>query len=244
MAEQEISKHTKNLWKIIKGDGHHVNHPVWHKVREVALEIFIIVFAVSLSIWMHGLGEHRHEQQQVKAFLVGLKKDLRDDVGNIDNIIKAHRDYDVSYRYLTDLDPSTQPDPVKFEAAYVDARSNYFFDPQASRYEGFKSSGKLTDIENDELQEEIVSLYQQSLPQIRNSENGWKHSQTNLENYLEISLDSPTGEDLRFKLLTAPKGKRLCKAMITNHQLFERYQSYVERATRIIKAIDLAYPES
>jgi hypothetical protein len=244
MADLEISKHTKNLWKIITGDGHHVSHPIWHKVREVALEIFIIVFAVSLSIWMHGLGEHRHEQQQVKAFLLGLKQDLKRDVENIDDIVKTHRAYDASYRYLVSLDPSVAPDPVKFEAAYVDAQSNYFFTPQTSRHEGFKSSGKLTDIENEDLQGNVVGLYQQTLPDIRNSEGGWEHDQTNLQSYLESSLDSPTGEDLRFKLFTAPKGKRLCKAMLTKAQLYERYQNYIARANRIIKAIDQAYPES
>lgn len=45
-------------------------------MREIALEISIIVFAVTLSFWLHGLGEHRHEQQQVKSFLLRLKRDI------------------------------------------------------------------------------------------------------------------------------------------------------------------------
>ena len=76
MAEQEIAKHTKNVISLVSRNEHG-----WrHKLSEIGLEIVTIVFAVSLSIWLHGLGEHRHEQEQVRDFLLGLRHDLQSDI--------------------------------------------------------------------------------------------------------------------------------------------------------------------
>jgi len=55
-------------------------HSFWEKVKEVAIEIFIIVFAVTLSIWLHSWSDHRHEQKEVEEFLSGLKGDLAKDI--------------------------------------------------------------------------------------------------------------------------------------------------------------------
>ncbi len=56
MAEQEIAKHTKNVVRLFGNSEHD-----WrHKLGEMALEIITIVFAVSLSIWLHSLGDHRN----------------------------------------------------------------------------------------------------------------------------------------------------------------------------------------
>lgn len=43
----------------------------------MALELVTIVFAVTFRIWLHGLSERRHEQQQVKTFLVGLSTSIK-----------------------------------------------------------------------------------------------------------------------------------------------------------------------
>src|SRR4051812_19152197 len=47
MAELEVVKHTKKVYKIWNSK----EHSFWHKAKEFLIEIFIIVFAVSLSIW-------------------------------------------------------------------------------------------------------------------------------------------------------------------------------------------------
>lgn len=82
MADQEIAKHTKKIWAVVRSP-----HGFWHKVREMLLEIAIIVFAVSMSIWLHSVGEHRHEQAQVKSFLLGLKRDIQSDLVQVDDIV-------------------------------------------------------------------------------------------------------------------------------------------------------------
>ena len=47
--QDEVTKHTKKIYDTVKNP----NHTFGQKVKEVFMEIFIIVFAVTLSIWLH-----------------------------------------------------------------------------------------------------------------------------------------------------------------------------------------------
>ena len=67
--EHEVQGHTKKIYKAWKDP----RKKFWYKVKDIGIEIGIIVFAISLSIWFHSWSEHRHEQKDVKAFLIGLK---------------------------------------------------------------------------------------------------------------------------------------------------------------------------
>src|SRR5215510_6076390 len=75
MAEQEVIKHTKKIFGVWK-----TNSPLWHKISELLLEIFIIVFAVTVSIYFHDRSELRHQRHETKEFLLGLKQDLTTDI--------------------------------------------------------------------------------------------------------------------------------------------------------------------
>jgi|SRR5215204_4153433 len=84
MAEQEVIKHTKKvvgLWAT--------NNPFWHKVGEFFLEILIIVFAITVSIYFHDRSELKHQRHQTKEFLLGLKQDLKTDIEEM-NQDKTH----------------------------------------------------------------------------------------------------------------------------------------------------------
>ena len=62
MAEQEIRKNFKKIVTITKDK----KKGIWHKLEEIAIEIAIVVFAVSVTIWFHSWSEHRHQQKEVK----------------------------------------------------------------------------------------------------------------------------------------------------------------------------------
>ncbi|MFC5550401.1 hypothetical protein [Massilia aerilata] len=237
MAELEVAKHGKNVIHLMGKK----EHELAHKLREIALEIAIIVFAVSMSIWLHGLSEHHHKQQEVKTFLLGLKGDLEADVRQLDNIKEGYRGFDANYAYLASLDPGRQPDWAKFKEAYAKSDANWYFIPVKSRYEGFLMSGRLTNIENEKLLTAILSLYQMQLPQIQTSEGGWSTRQRKLRDYREDQLEGDDEQSL-FRVTTTPKGKRLLRDMNTTPQLYERYQSYIGQSQEIIKMIAEAYP--
>lgn len=240
MADQEIAKHTKNIWAVMATS----EHGFWHKLREILLKIVIIVFAVSMSIWLHSVGEHRHEQAQVKTFLLGLKRDLQSDLAQIDQIVAFHHASDSRFAYLASLDPNEAPDRKKFNDAYTRLPANGFLVGQMGRYEGFKSSGKLTNIENDALLEKITALYDYDIPKANLSSGAWMRSQTGLLAYAEEKLGEEDSPGARYKMITSPKGKRLSERMVTCHQVYERYQTLIDSGTAVIKDIDKAYPGS
>ena len=237
MAELEVAKHGKNIIQVAAKK----EHSAAHKLREVALEIVTIFFAVSLSIWLHGASEHYHEQQQVRSFLLGLKADLQNDVAGLKNINALHHSFDKNLQYLAALDPNGRPDGAKFDAAYLYADANVFFKPANSRYEGFRLSGKLTNIEDEKLLNDIISLYQYDYDAIHISEGGWSDQQQKLRAYLDDVLDGDSTAQ-HYKAVTTPRGKRLLNGLVASSQLYERLGTYAAHANRIIKAIDAAYP--
>lgn len=241
MAELEVAKHGK---KVVQLFGGQTPHTGWERVREMVIEIFTIVFAVTLSIWLHGLSEHRHEQQQVATFLRGLKDDLQHDIAAIREVSATHREFDANFTYLAGLDAAAAPDPKKFEAAYQLAGANIFFQPQMSRFEGFKSSGKLINIENTELLNNILFLYQGTTIQIDNSEGGWRRRHDKLRDYLDERADAGDSTAHRYAAIVSSKGKRLIKGAVAARQMYERYDRYAALASKIVKSIDAAYPDA
>ena len=237
MAELEVAKHGKKVINMATSK----EHRLAHKLKEIALEIAIIVFAVSISIWFHSMSEHRHEQHQVKSFLLGLKTDLARDIRQLDDIAKSYHDRDKNYEYLAALDPTAKPEGEKFDQAYAFANGNWFFIPITSRFEGFKSGGKLTNIEDEELLNDILTLYQLQHQDIRTSESGWRSNQNKLRDYLDVALEQGESREQRYHALTTPNGKRRLRNMKTYPQLYERYADAAELSRKIIKRIDVLY---
>ena len=240
MADQEVIKHGKNIIRLAGSK----EHTRGHKLREIAIEFFTIVFAVTLSIWLHGLSEHRHQQEDVKTFLTGLRTDLKNDIASIEEIKGSYRGFNQNFAYLAALDPTRMPeDQQAFEKVVLASDANHYFRPANSRYEGFRSSGKMAYIEDQALLDDIFELYQSALPMIRSSEGGWASRQDKLRAWQDQMLEGGTPAE-HFKLFASPKGKRLLQAMIAHPTLFTRYEGYAQQASEIVKAIDKTYPAS
>src|SRR5690242_16282248 len=99
MAEQEVIKHTKKAYTVLS----HKEHSVFYKIKEFIMEIFIIVFAITISIWFHNRSEHSHQQQDVKEFLLGLKADLQNDIKEMkaDSLTFVHTD--AAFKYISGI---------------------------------------------------------------------------------------------------------------------------------------------
>lgn len=238
MADQEVIKHGKNIIRMAGSK----EHTLGHKLREIAIEFFTIVFAVTLSIWLHGLSEHHHQQQEAKAFLIGLRTDLKNDIDSIGELLESYRGFNANFTYLAALDPKRMPDEEEFAKVVQASDANHYFRPFTSRYEGFRSSGKMAYIEDQKLLDDIFELYQMSLPMIRSSEGGWASRQEKLRAYQDQMLEGDSLAE-HFKLFTSPKGNRMVKNMIAHQSLFDRYKGYAKQAESIVQAIEKAYPE-
>ena len=57
--EHEVQGHSKKIYKAWKDP----RKKFWDKVKDIGIEIGIIVFAITLSIWFHSWSQHRHEQK-------------------------------------------------------------------------------------------------------------------------------------------------------------------------------------
>ncbi|MBD2753082.1 hypothetical protein [Spirosoma validum] len=166
MAELEVAKHTKKIYKILRDPA-----PAWwHKLKELALEIFIIVFAVTISIWFHELAEHRHEKEIESRFLAGLHHDISADVTEMMN---DSADLALQYKSV-DLGSTL----INRDSITDDSLQNFLtlngpllyamtlFEPNHGRYEGFKSAGHLRLIENELLGDKIIAFYEEGLPHL------------------------------------------------------------------------------
>jgi hypothetical protein len=239
MAEQEIINHTKKALKIWGNGG----HSFWHKLKEFLTEIFIIVFAISLSIWFHEWSDHRAEQKQVKVFLFGLKRDIQDDIADIKEIVADYRSYDTAYRFLANLKPGVQPNKDSLHSFIGILGSNSFLRPHKSRFEGFISSGKMLNIESDSLVSNILLYYQEGIPAKKASEGGWLSTQSKLLEYVFDNIKNTDSDGDYWQILAAPKGKYLCKHLIPWQQIYDRYNGFTALGQTIVKQIDEEYPE-
>lgn len=163
--QDEILKHTKKIYKTAKNP----NHTFREKTTEIIIEIFIIVFAVTLSIWLHGWSEHRHQQAEAKDFLMDVKADLIKDISKMNNeklhLLTAIKDYDTLKNLSKQHIDSIKNQAVNFHI--ITRKMNN------GNYEGYKSSGKIGYIENDELKSLILDYYQENMPPLEDVEKSY-----------------------------------------------------------------------
>jgi hypothetical protein len=239
VAEQEVIKHAGKLINTIKSK----EHTLWHKVKEFFTEIFIIVFAVSLSIWFHSWSEHKSEQKQVKVFLLGLKHDIKEDITQTKIVIRSFKKYDTLYNYLSSFSKDIKPNKDSLDSAIALISYNSFLRPNKNRFNGFLSAGKFNNIESDSLAFEILYYYQEALSQVQSSEGGWGSYHNILQEYLLNNTKDPNDNFSYWEAFSTPKGKYLAKRLVPWNQIYERYNNLIENGERIIKLIDEEYPE-
>lgn len=230
--EDELTKHTKKIYKTVKDPGHSLGE----KVKEVMIEICIIVFAVTLSIWFHSWSEHRHEQKEVFEFLKGLKDDLNKDVNLLEQNKNIIVGLDSNYRFL--LNSSNFNGDSRTTDSLI--QNHFYFSIPAThanigRYEGFKSSGKMGTIENDSLKEDILVFYQQTIPDLVYAENYVNSLQLKI---LDFRVDK--GENISLKgLILSEKARSLLELAVHNFEVnIREYEKALKQVRQIIHEIN------
>lgn len=177
MADEEIMKHTKKAYGILKS-----KESNWkHKLKEIIVEILIIVFAVTVSIWLHNWSEQQHDKKEEKEFLIGLKEDLAIDIKNMTNSKLFYENTLNGARYFLGIGNSTilNRDSInKYSGIFFNSTD---LDPHIGRYEGLKSSGKFKIIENKELLNNIITLHESIIKRIQELNEKYYHHSEKLE---------------------------------------------------------------
>lgn len=225
--QEEISKHSRKIYKTVKNPKHTVNE----KIKEIIVEIFIIVFAVSLSIWLHGWSEHRHEQKESNKFLNELKTDLEADAKLIEENKKTLSSLDSDYKFILSLKNKKTP----VIDSLVGSHSNFYLLGSAfnvGRYEGFKSSGKIGTIENDSLKNQILAYYQQTLPNLTFRVNFINSEQ------LKIKDADPGNLNLSDFYKSQRMQSNYSNLSYNSKGLIDEYQNALNQINQILKEID------
>jgi hypothetical protein len=230
----EIMTHTKKAYKISKDR----SISFWKKVGEIAIEIGIIVFAVTLSIWLHDRSEHKHEQAQVKQFLVGLKEDLLRDIDEMQSDSTSYVRSSNAFRYFASIGQSG-PDKDSIEQYGPYLMNTTSLVPNSGRYESFKSSGKLINIEDQKLQDNIADLYQESYPSILASTDAYiKRKEMLLSFYFDNIHTNADGTNNLAQLITSDKPRNIFRSVAVVSEITGRYSVALHKARLIIAEID------
>jgi len=160
MAEEKIIKHTGKAAKALLN-----KENSWkEKIKEFLFEIFIIVIAVSITLWFHNWNEHLHEKKLVKEFLTGIREDLRITANSLEDNQKIYQHtldyYDTIWKQITEN---------RINKKFMDSASGNLtnmlgFTFDNSRFESFKSAGYLRLIENQQLLLTITKMFTVTLP--------------------------------------------------------------------------------
>jgi hypothetical protein len=227
---EDITKHTIKIVRTLRNKTTSLSK----KITEIFLEILIITFAVSIGQFLEKQREENVQQKEVKEFLLGLRYDLKHDISETKEIIAKYGFYNKAYTFLSNLKSTQKPNTDSLKK-YLVAISQYtFLRPDISRFEGFKSSGKLQEIKDENLLQDILYFYEQAIPQLKSSED----ARLNFEDKLtDLFID----EHVSYQILIQPNANNLCVRLIPWPQLLERYKAIITLGDKITNEIDREY---
>jgi len=237
MAEQEIIEHTKRIFGIWK-----TKNSLLHKLSEFIAEIFIIVFAITLSIYFHDRSELRHQRHEAKEFLFGLRQDLKTDIEEMNSDKNSYKNSGMIFQYITGkkLNEPLNADSIRKYDNWIFNTTGLI--PNSGRFEGFKSSGKMGTIENKELQDYIMDLYQENIPSLLVTTNDYTAKKQRLFEYLEANRKRITDSTTNLVgVLASDPAFNICRSLTFVRQILGRYDTCINKMKAIINDINKDY---
>jgi len=239
MAEQEVIKHTRKIFGIWE-----TKSGIWHKVSELLLEIFIIVFAVTLSIYFHDRSELRHQRHDTKEFLLGLRQDLKTDIDEMKEDEESFATSRKAFKYISSrkLNEPLNSDTLQKYSGWIFNTTGLV--PNSGRFEGFKSAGKIGTIENRELQNNIMDLYQENIPNLINSTNFYTSKKLRLFDFIAVNRKRLTDStDNLVTVLSTDQAYNICQTLTFVDEILNRYDTCINKMNLIIRDINKEYGE-
>jgi len=237
MAEQEVIKHTKKLFGIWE-----TKNPIWHKIGEFIFEIFIIVFAITVSIYFHDRSVLKHQRHETKEFLLGLKQDLTTDIEEMNQDKSSFMQSEKAFHYITSrkLGEPLNADSIRKYYGFIFNTTGLV--PNSGRFEGFKSSGKIGTIENKELQNNIMDLYQENIPNLINSTNFYTSKKQRLFEYDYMNRKRLTDATSNLvSVLSSDPAYNICMSLTFVKEILDRYDTCINKMNTIISDINKQY---
>jgi hypothetical protein len=242
MPEHEVAKHTKAVYTVWTNP-----HLKWkEKVIEISIEIAIIVFAITLSLMVERWREKVHQHEIEKDFLIDLKTDLQSDM-------KQEADDSTSYAQMVNGWRYFYQCGINGQIANRDSLNKYgnklsnttSFIPNNSRFEGMKSSGQLFVIENKQLLNLILDLYQYKVTGVNATNDAITFiKQHSLIPFLQEKLvQKKDGSSNMAELLFLPQMQNYLQTSGAAVEALVRYHDIMDQSRKILAMIDEQYPE-
>jgi hypothetical protein len=230
--EQEIIKHSRKVFSISRK----ANQSFFHKAKEIVIEIFIIVFAVTFSIWLHGVAEHNKEQKEVKTFLTNIREDLIKDLKWLKADAETYKNANEGYKRILQLTHPKIDSMNRLNSYNLNFPVNILLNKiNNANYEGFKSNGKIGNIENEELRMAILGYYQQDAPTTVEANDLYNQY---LLKTIDILNEHSDKTDDEFFLSPQFKSK-LGYFVLLEEMVIKLYEeNTIKHATEIVKKID------
>ncbi len=238
MAEEEkIIQHTKAAYRTARDP----NKKWTNKLKEIGVEVLIIVFAVSISIWFHGWAESWKDRKEEKEFMTGLKADLQADLAEMKGDLAGHIVTLSGVHYFERVGAGL--------ALNRDSLATYrwiFFgstqiSPRISRYEALKSSGRLDIIENKKLLLDITELFQKTFPRIIRINDEFNAFRTNhvftfIAAHLQLdAAGNPTNIE---EVVRVPEMRLMLFQCELVSNIMNRYKQGIDQVNEVMSEID------
>lgn len=244
MPEHEIAKHTKAIYTAWKNPAHG-----WkHKLGEIGIEIFIIVFAITLSLFVERWRENSHERTLEKQFLMGLKKDLQGDLQQYGRDSLSYVFLQKGWNYFYTAGSRQRPINKDSVEMYTNTLFNLTIPfTNSTRFEALKSSGQLGVIEDDSLQNNILDLYQNKLASLGLSlqmfnEVKTEHLAPYLMQNLHLQKDALHKDEFDLvDLIQQPVFRNYLAYRSISYEILDRYHGVMQQSRIIIHMIDEQY---
>jgi hypothetical protein len=242
MSEHEISKHSKAVYKVWTNP----HMKLKEKVIEILIEISIIVFAITLSLMVERWREKVHENGIEKDFLTDLKTDLTSDLQQEADDSSSYAmlviGWDYFYRCGINHQVAKRDSINKFSNKLFNSTT---FIPNNSRFEGLKSSGQLFVIENKQLLNLILDLYQYKIAGINMTNDAINFTKQHaLIPFLQQKLvKKKDGSDNYSELFMLPEMQNYLSSGAAAQEAIDRYHVAMEQSRKIISMISAQYPE-
>jgi len=236
MSEHPVVDHGMRSYKIWKDPAKTFRH----KLRDIFIEMMIIVFAVLITLFFERLREHQQDTKIKAAFLKGYKADLLKDIKELTSDTGGLHNMNVALIKLWDAKNYSEDSILKLTDKMGQSIE---FTPNDSRFEALKAAGKLTAIDNAELLTAMFNLYQKEIPYLRyfgtGSFNAYRMQQ--IQPFLDQNLiHDERGHVTNWKTVLQMNTMRnyIMYSIGKNYEMRSRYLTVIKSYRQILQIVD------
>jgi hypothetical protein len=211
--QEEIKKHAKKIFIAAISP----TKSFMEKLKEIFIEVLIIIFAVTLSIKLHAWSEHNHQQEIVKEFYKDEINSLKSDIGTFEISIEMIREI---YRPIEDSTDTKEA---------IQIRSIKRF-PNSGNFEGFKSGGNFAYIENNQIRTDLMNYHTIVEPSVEYIERATREWVSDFRN----KLDYP--ETVTRDILFNEKNRRNTLQYVDQLKSLERQYQTIKQQAEALKS--------